>query len=83
MEGRKEEIMIEDEVLDYLATRFSSDVRKLEGSLNELFFKAILYNPEKIDLAFTQEIFKENPVIAVDDELTPKKIKKRFVNIMD
>lgn len=76
MEGRKEEIMIEDEVLDYLATRFSSDVRKLEGSLNELFFKAILYNPEKIDLAFTQEIFKENPVIAVDDELTPKKIKK-------
>ena len=76
MEGRKEEIKIEDEVLDYLATRFSSDVRKLEGSLNELFFKAILYNPEKIDLAFTQEIFKENPVIAVDDELTPKKIKK-------
>lgn len=76
MEGRKEEIMIEDEVLDYLATRFSSDVRKLEGSLNELFFKAILYNPEKIDLAFTQEIFKENLVIAVDDELTPKKIKK-------
>lgn len=76
MEGRKEEIMIEDEVLDYLATRFSSDVRKLEGSLNELFFKAILYNPEKIDLAFTQEIFKENPVIAADDELTPKKIKK-------
>lgn len=48
MEGRKEEIMIEDEVLDYLATRFSSDVRKLEGSLNELFFKAILYNPEKL-----------------------------------
>ena len=42
MEGRKEDIMIEDEVLDYLATRFSSDVRKLEGSLNELFFKAIL-----------------------------------------
>lgn len=76
MEGRKEEIMIEDEVLDYLATRFSSDVRKLEGSLNELFFKAILYNPEKIDLKFTQEIFKENPIIAPEDELTPKKIKK-------
>lgn len=76
MEGRKEEIMIEDEVLDYLATRFSSDVRKLEGSLNELFFKAILYNPEKIDLSFTKEIFKENPIIPQEDELTPRKIKK-------
>ena len=76
MEGRSDEIMIDDEVLDYLATRFASDVRKLEGTLNELFFKAILYNPEKIDLAFTQEIFKENPVIVKqEDELTPKRIK--------
>ena len=44
IEGRREsEILIQDEVLDFLATRFSSDVRKLEGSLNELFFKAVLY----------------------------------------
>ncbi len=76
LEGRKEEIMIEDEVLDYLATRFASDVRKLEGTLNELFFKAILYNPSKIDLEFTKNIFKDNPISAPDDELTPKKIKK-------
>ena len=49
MEGRQNDnIMINEEVLDFLATRFSSDVRKLEGSLNELFFKAILYNPEVI-----------------------------------
>lgn len=76
LEGRKDEIMIDDEVLDYLATRFSKDVRKLEGALNELFFKAILYNPEKIDLKFAKEIFRENPSIQQDDELTPKKIKK-------
>ena len=49
MEGRSDEIMIDDEVLDYLATRFASDVRKLVGTLNELFFKEILYNPERID----------------------------------
>ena len=60
MEGRSDEIMIDDEVLDYLATRFASDVRKLEGTLNELFFKAILYNPERIDITFAKEIFKEN-----------------------
>lgn len=76
IEGRKDEVMIDDEVLDYLAIKFSTDVRKLEGALNELFFKAILYNPEKIDLKFSKEIFKENPSIQKDDELNPKRIKK-------
>ena len=76
MEGRSDEIMIDDEVLDYLATRFASDVRKLEGMLNELFFKAILYNPERIDITFAKEIFKENPIVVKqEDELTPKRIK--------
>lgn len=76
MEGRNDEIMIDDEVLDYLATRFSSDVRKLEGTLNELFFKAILYNPERIDIVFAKEIFKENPIISKqENELTVNKIK--------
>ena len=76
MEGRKDDILIEDEVLDYLATKFSSDVRKLEGSLNELFFKSILYNPDTIDLKFAKEIFKENPSVPADDELTAIRIKK-------
>lgn len=76
MEGRSDEIMIDDEVLDYLATRFASDVRKLEGTLNELFFKAILYNPERIDITFAKEILKENPIVVKqEDELTPKRIK--------
>lgn len=76
MEGRSDEIIIDDEVLDYLATRFASDVRKLEGTLNELFFKAILYNPERIDITFAKEIFKENPIVVKqEDELTPKRIK--------
>ena len=76
MEGRSDEIMIDDEVLDYLATRFASDVRKLEGTLNELFFKAILYNPERIDITYAKEIFKENPIVVKqEDELTPKRIK--------
>ena len=43
MEGRQNDnIMIDEEVLDFLATRFSSDVRKLEGSLNEIIFQSDL-----------------------------------------
>ena len=77
IEGRREsEILIQDEVLDFLATRFSSDVRKLEGSLNELFFKAVLYNPEIIDLDFAKEVFKENPVVeVVENTLNAQRIK--------
>ena len=63
-------------MLDFIATKFSSDVRKLEGALNELFFKAILYNPARIDLTFASEIYKEDPLIKKDEEITVKKIKK-------
>jgi len=77
LEGREDEIMIDDEVLDYLATKFASDVRKLEGTLNELFFKAILYNPPRIDLEFAKEIFKEDPIIQRErGDLNVKQIKK-------
>lgn len=76
MEGREDEILIEDQVLDYLATRFSKDVRKLEGALNELFFKSILYNPDTIDIKFAKDIFKENPLVNINDDLNVKRIKK-------
>lgn len=75
IEGREDTVMIDSASLDYIATKFSSDVRKLEGTLNELFFKSILYKPDVIDLAFTKEIFKENPMIMQEGELTSKKIK--------
>jgi len=77
MEGREDDIMIDDEVLDFIAMKFSSDVRKLECTLNELFFKAILYNPERIDITFAKEIFKEDPIMQRDSsDLSVKQIKK-------
>ncbi|MGL5541504.1 MAG: chromosomal replication initiator protein DnaA [Erysipelotrichaceae bacterium] len=76
LEGRPDENAVDRDVLNYLATNFSSDVRRLEGALNELFFKAILYNPERITLAFAQEIFKEDPIIRTGEEITVDKIKK-------
>ena len=76
IEGRDETVMIEDEVLDFIATKFSSDVRKLEGSLNELFFKAILDNPGIIDLNFARSVFEDEPVIVMEEELNVSRIKK-------
>lgn len=80
LEGRNKEINISEDSLYYIANKFNEDVRKLEGALNELLFKAIIYNPPIIDEAFTIEMFKENPIINKNDELTIKKVKKEVCN---
>lgn len=51
-------------------------MRKLEGSLNELFFKAILDNPGIIDLNFARSVFEDEPVIVMEEELNVGRIKK-------
>ncbi len=77
LEGRQEEVLVQKEVLEYIANRFSADVRSLEGALNNLIFKAILFNPEQIDLKFAVEVFKENPVTVNQEvNLSALNIKK-------
>lgn len=80
LEGRDQENIINEEALYFIAKKFSEDVRKLEGALNELLFKAILYNPNIIDEEFAQECFKDNPQVHVNDEITVVKIKKVVCN---
>lgn len=49
---------IDDEVLQYLAANYSSDVRKLEGALNKLLFYAITFNPgSDIDMKVVNNTF--------------------------
>lgn len=76
IEGNEEACQIEEAVLDYLALKFSNDVRNLEGSLNRLIFAATLENPEIIDLKFAQGILMNAPIVNEEDELTIKQIKK-------
>ncbi len=74
--NRNEEINITDDALYFIARKFNEDVRKLEGALNELLFKAILYSVEIIDEEFAQNCFKNNPISTNNDEVTANKIKK-------
>ena len=76
LEERNEQILIEKSVLEYIATTYSSDVRELEGILNKLIFKAILYNPKVIDLDFAVLAFKDDPNSKQMGVLTVNKIKK-------
>ena len=76
LEGIEETLQIKEEVLDYLAHKFSNDVRNLEGSLNKLIFNATLENPDVIDLEFAQHILMNVPVVSTHEELSSKKSKK-------
>lgn len=56
-----DESSIDPEVLSFLATNFSSDVRSLEGSLNRLLFYSINFsNNNKIDINVAMEAFSDN-----------------------
>ena len=69
--------LIDDEVLDYLATNFSKDVRKLEWQLNRLLFYGINFsNQPKITLQTAIEAFKGQTPDGDAKEITSAKIKR-------
>ena len=77
IEGKEDEAQISDEVLDFLAMRFSKDVRDLEGSLNRVIFAATIYNPPVIDLNFATSVLQNDPQQGdEDEELSMDTIKK-------
>ena len=70
-------ILIDDDVIFYLATHFSKDVRSLEGCINRLLFMSINgLNTDHIDLKSTIEIFKGQIDVTQSEKLSINKIKK-------
>jgi chromosomal replication initiator protein len=68
---------IEDDVLAYIATNFSKDVRKLEGALNRLLFYSINFsNSGRIDFKTAVSAFKGQATVNDKNELSPNKIKR-------
>ena len=76
IEGREESVNMSEDVIDYLAGKYSNDVRNLEGTLNRLIFNATLFNPDVIDMDFARKVLIKEPIVSQSDELTIKKIKK-------
>ncbi|MGN1399514.1 MAG: chromosomal replication initiator protein DnaA [Erysipelotrichaceae bacterium] len=70
---------IDDEVISFIATNFSSDVRNLEGAINRLLFYSInFFNTDKICLNVALEAFKDQKttVLSKNDNLDVKNIIK-------
>ena len=54
-----DDVIIDDDVISYLASNFSKDVRSLEGCIKRLLFYAIQFsNRDHIDMALAIETFK-------------------------
>lgn len=69
--------LIDEEVLDYLATNFSKDIRKLEGQLNRLLFYGINFNDEaKITLQTAISAFKGQTTDKETQEINSKRINR-------
>ena len=66
---------IDDKVIEYLAANYSSDIRKLEGTLNRLIFNLVnSQDNDRIDLPFALTVLKESGIY--NTELTKKTIKE-------
>ena len=69
--------IIDEDVLSYLATHFSKDVRKLEGALNRLIFYSINFGTsERIDFKTALSAFKGQNIVSDRSELNINIIKK-------
>lgn len=73
---------IDEEVLAYIANKYSKDVRLLEGTLNRLLFYAINFsNSERITMNVALEAFKDDLVQGVPNGIvTIKNIKDTVAN---
>ena len=69
---------VDDEVLSYIATNFSQDVRSLEGAINRLLFYFINFNfdnEDHITLKLATEAFKDQ-ITENKNELSIVKVRK-------
>lgn len=70
-------LTIDEDVLAYIATYYSQDVRRLEGALNRLIFYSIQFSEnQEISYKLALEAFKDDANLLDKGEITLAKIKK-------
>ena len=66
----------DEDVLNYIASRFSSDIRKLEGALNRIIFYSINFSEtHRISLDIALQAFKGMDTVKEGEELSLERIK--------
>lgn len=57
------DLVITDNVLDFMVMNYCNDIRSLEGQLKRLFFCSIMESTNYIDMNFASEVFKDQKTI--------------------
>lgn len=71
------QLIIKDDVVDFIASNYCRDIRSLEGSLKRLFFVSIMNHTNIIDMDFALEAFKDDNIIKnPESKLTKETILK-------
>ena len=77
---RGENIFINDDVINYIASNVGNDVRQLEGSINRLVAYSAIMNESKITVDFAMEALKDFTKKQVTDSNNIRRIQKEVAN---
>ncbi len=77
---RGENIFINDDVINYIASNVGNDVRQLEGSINRLVAYSAIMNESKITVDFAMEALKDFTKKQVTDSNSIRRIQKEVAN---
>lgn len=71
------QLIIKEDVIDFIASNYCNDIRSLEGSLKRLFFCSIMNCTNVIDMEFALDAFKDDHVVKnPNSKLTKETILK-------
>lgn len=71
--SQHEQLDIDDDILEFIASKFSSNIRELEGTLIRVTAFASL-NRERIDMQLVQTVLKDLITLDEDNEIQPSDI---------
>lgn len=80
--AQREHLEIDHQVLEFIASKFTSNIRELEGTLIRVTAFASL-NQQRIDLALTQMVLKDLITLDQDNEVQPADIISRTAEYFD
>ncbi len=75
-----EKIILNDDIINYIASNVGNDVRQLEGSINRLIAYSVIMNETKPNVEFAMEALKDFTKKPVTDQNNIRRIQKSVAN---
>ncbi|MBC9943476.1 chromosomal replication initiator protein DnaA [Leucobacter sp. cx-328] len=80
--AQRERLEVDDNILEFIASKFSSNIRELEGTLIRVTAYASL-NQQRIDMALVHTVLKDLITLDADNEVQPSSIISQTADYFD